>query len=359
MGSVSQTPSGKWRVLIRIKGHSPVCKTFTTERKAREFERDAERKLRSGESLGISLTISEAVARFREFRDKGTRPIETGRTEDYYLRHISAEIGHIKVASLTTNHLIAWCRERADGGTGPATMGSEISKLGTVLRFISASTNNPMMDVVKASYPLLDYNGLVGASKHRSRRPSPEEVKKLRGSLPPILSLAMDFAIATGLRRGEITRILWDDLDVQRKCVLVRDRKHPTKKLGNHILVPLTAHSGIDAWALLESVPRTDKRIFPLVNEWVSDTFKTVCDSIGIVDLHFHDMRHEAASRFFEAGLQIHQVAVLTGHKNWRNLQRYTQIRPETLHVLGTDLGTRQDRDSPRSEPQGLNTSAG
>jgi site-specific recombinase XerD len=50
--------------------------------------------------------------------------------------------------------------------------------------------------------------------------------------------------------------------------------------------------------------------------------------------LHFHDLRHEGTSRLFEAGLSIEKVALVTGHKDWRMLQRYTNLKPEDLHKL-------------------------
>ena len=51
----------------------------------------------------------------------------------------------------------------------------------------------------------------------------------------------------------------------------------------------------------------------------------------GIIDLRFHDLRHEATSRFFEKGLNVMEVAAITGHKDLRMLQRYTHLRAEDL----------------------------
>ena len=47
--------------------------------------------------------------------------------------------------------------------------------------------------------------------------------------------------------------------------------------------------------------------------------------------LHFHDLRHEATSKFFEKGLNVMEVATITGHKDLRMLQRYTHLRAEDL----------------------------
>jgi integrase len=51
----------------------------------------------------------------------------------------------------------------------------------------------------------------------------------------------------------------------------------------------------------------------------------------GVVGLRFHDLRHEATSRFFEKGLNVMEVAAITGHRDLRMLQRYTHLRAADL----------------------------
>jgi site-specific recombinase XerD len=66
----------------------------------------------------------------------------------------------------------------------------------------------------------------------------------------------------------------------------------------------------------------------------VSDTFKAACDAAGVVDLHFHDLRHHGISLLFERGYQIQQVVLVSGHRDWRHLRRYTNLKPEDLHNI-------------------------
>jgi integrase len=54
----------------------------------------------------------------------------------------------------------------------------------------------------------------------------------------------------------------------------------------------------------------------------------------GITGLRFHDLRHEAASRLFERGLNPMQVAAITGHKSLQMLKRYTHLRAVDLVAL-------------------------
>ena len=50
-----------------------------------------------------------------------------------------------------------------------------------------------------------------------------------------------------------------------------------------------------------------------------------------MTDLHFHDLRHEAVSRFVEMGLSDQEVAAISGHKSMQMLKRYTHLRAEDL----------------------------
>ena len=59
---------------------------------------------------------------------------------------------------------------------------------------------------------------------------------------------------------------------------------------------------------------------------------------VGITDLHFHDLRHEAISRYFEMGLSVPEVALISGHRDYRMLFRYTHLRAENI-VKKLDIG--------------------
>ncbi|MFD0321514.1 tyrosine-type recombinase/integrase [Lysobacter gummosus] len=142
------------------------------------------------------------------------------------------------------------------------------------------------------------------------------------------MSDIVDFAIGTGKRESEITRLLWEDLDLTTRTALLRDAKHPRDKDGNHQRFPLLG----DMWELVQRQPRTHTKIFPYNSKSVGTAFRRNCVALGIKNLTFHDLRHEATSRLFEQGYAIEQVAAVTLHRSWEELKRYTQLRPETLH---------------------------
>jgi integrase len=120
--------------------------------------------------------------------------------------------------------------------------------------------------------------------------------------------------------------------------LMIRDRKDPREKKGNDQRIPLLAVSGYDAVALIQE-QRTirgneDDRIFPYFHKSAGAAFTRACRELEIDDLHFHDMRHEGTSRLFESGFEIQQVALVTGHKDWKMLRRYTHLKPESLHMI-------------------------
>ena len=144
----------------------------------------------------------------------------------------------------------------------------------------------------------------------------------------PFLDI-FNFSILTCMRIGEVCRLRWEDIDEEQRSVLVRDRKDPRKKVGNHMTVALLG----DAWDIAMRQPKKSELIFPYISRSVSAGFTRVCESINIEDLHYHDLRREGASRLFEAGFSIEEVAQVTGHKSLKLLwQVYTELYPKSLH---------------------------
>lgn len=79
--------------------------------------------------------------------------------------------------------------------------------------------------------------------------------------------------------------------------------------------------------------PTEGELIFPYNYRSVTAGFQRVRNSLGIVDLRYHDLRREGASRLFEKGYSIEEVAQVTGHRNLNILwQVYTQLFPHNLN---------------------------
>jgi integrase len=354
MGTITQTGPASFRVQIRRKDHKPITRTFRTRPEAVRFERATEAEIDAGRApvIAAGTTVGEAIQAYRELRDESPRPIKGQSNEHYMLSHLTAALGEEPVSALTPKRLAAWARTRREEGAGGYTIGMELSKLGTALRYASVTLRAPLADVVTAARPMLEHFQLVGPGTERDRRLLDGEEARLLAVCPQWFGDVLRFALATALRRGEIVRLQWADLDAKTRTVLVRDRKDPRRKVGNHQRIPLLNLAGHDAWAIVQRQPRVGDRIFPYTPELLSDTFAVVRQLAGCDDLVLHDMRHEATSRLFAAGYGIEEVALVTGHKNWRMLARYTQVKPESLHrapPAASDPDSRPRTDSPPS----------
>lgn len=333
-----------WRALVRRKGQPVYCKTFRTRAQADTWARAIEADIDAGRApaaatvVGQVLVLERVIEAYRDLRDR-SRPISDSSNEHYMLRHLVAGLGDLDATRLSPQDLAGYCTRRRDDGAGPYTCNMEVSKLGTVMRYGAMALKVQLPDAVAQARPLLTHLGLIGGGGRRERRPTDDELVRLVAHLEAeygrLYADAVRFAVSTAMRRGEIARLQWSDLDEPKRLVLVRDRKDPRRKAGNDQWVPLLP----DAWAVVQARPRSDDepRIFPVHEQTLSKYFKAACDALSIPDLHFHDLRHEGTSRLFEDGYAIQEVAMVTGHKDWRHLRRYTQLRPEDLHRPAAD----------------------
>jgi integrase len=261
------------------------------------------------------------------------------------LEALKRDLGKCRIGHLDRSRLIDFGRARAEAGAGPVTLGIDIGAIKLVLTHAAAvhglDVSSEPVDLARIALKRL---GLIGKGNERDRRPTRRKLERLprlfdanpRLTIP--MTRIMYFAVATAMRLDEICRIAWRDIDPERRMLLVRDRKDPRSKSGNDQRIPLFAATGHDAWAMVKAqaaaLGNVCGKVFPYNSRSVGTAFRRACRELQIDDLHFHDLRHEGTSRLFEAGFAIEQVALVTGHKDWKMLRRYTHIRPEMLHSL-------------------------
>lgn len=284
-----------------------------------------------------NITVGELIDRYLDDPKLGNELKRTKRKCLEMLRRY--DISSYLVCDFHASDIIKHMRERIETGISPATAYHDFSYLKSVFSAAKPVWNLNISDApfIEAK-PMLEHMQLIGKSKRRSRRPTSEEIDRL---LPEIrkremhksatipLSDIFQFSILTCMRIGEICALRWDDLDKVKRTILVRDRKDPRKKIGNHMRVPLLG----DAFLILMKQPKHSELVFPYKSKSVSSAFQRVRTKLGIQDLRYHDLRREGASRLFEEGYRLEQVAQVTGHKDLKVLWNvYTSLNPEDLH---------------------------
>ena len=143
---------------------------------------------------------------------------------------------------------------RADQGAGPVPLRIDIGVTKMIITHAAAVHGLDIFpEPVDLARVALKRLGLIGKGTERDRRPTTDELNRLlrcfddneRLTLP--MTRIVKFAVATAMRLDEICRVEWTDLDVDRRMLLIRDRKDPRNKTGDDQRIPLFAATGFDA----------------------------------------------------------------------------------------------------------------
>ncbi|WP_069234550.1 MULTISPECIES: tyrosine-type recombinase/integrase [Burkholderia] len=340
MATFSHLPSGKWRAQVR-RGGVYRAATFDRKREAQDWAAAVEGQLNHVAASGFApipkgATLGDLIDKYVENLEA-----EPGKTKSATLAMLKRDqLGAVKLTGLNAVVLRDFIDRRRKDGAGGVTIAADLSFLSAVLKWARHARHIDVPDhLALEARASLKHRGLNARSQERDREPTDEELTRLyaywkasprqRIDMPTICR----FALATGMRLGEICGLQIEDVDRERRTVIIRDRKDPKEKIGNNQTVPLLP----DAWAIVSPLieGRTGGSVFGVAAASASTAFTRACAAVepAIIDLHFHDLRHRATAAFFRAGLGIPQVALLTGHKTWAMLRRYTSIKPEDVHA--------------------------
>lgn len=338
MPTFSQLPSGRWRVQVR-RGGTYKAATFDRKREAEDWARTVESQAKLVAVQGYApppaaATLADLIERYIELHAK-----EPGRSKAATLAMLKADpVGKVRLQSLSALTFRDFVDRRVKAGAGGVTIAGDLSTLSAVLKWGRHARRLDLpVELATDARRDLPYRGLKTRSNERDREPTDAELARLyahwddnQAQRIPMSTLCR-FALASAMRLGEICRIQIEDVDHIARTVVIRDRKDPREKLGNDQTVPLLPA----AWAIVEPLikDRSSGEVFPYRAASVSTAFTRACADLGIDDLHFHDLRHRATADLFRMGLDIPRVALLTGHKTWAQLKRYTNIKPADVHA--------------------------
>jgi integrase len=302
----------KWQAQIRLHGHPATSRTFTLKNDAEVWARQVEASVERGDFPDSLRSLKGINLRqLLERYEQTITPLKKGRAaEKYLLRTIKSHpIASLCLDKLTPAMVTNYRDERLRT-VSPSSVRRELAILQHCLEVAKnewgvALQQNPVSKIKKPA-----------PGKARERRITVEELERLRTALDNcrngLLSNITQFAIHTGMRRGEILSIRWSDINFDAGTVYLADTKN-----GEARTVPVSSLA-------LAALPATDnramdERVFPLSPNAVRLGWERLKRRAGINDLDFHDLRHEAISRFFELGLSIPEVALISGHRDFKN----------------------------------------
>lgn len=338
MATVTKTPSGTWKAVIRKVGWPTASKTFRTKRDAEDWARRTEDEMVRGvfvqRALAERQTLEKALDRYlREVTV--TKSDFTQRGERSKAKQLVEKLGKYSLAAITPDIVAQYRDDRLVEGKSNNTVRLELALLGhlftvAIQEWGMGLTYNPVANIRKPS---------PGEGRDRRLRQD-EETMLLQAAdshSNPMLGWIVRIALATGMRSNEIVTLKRSQVDVQKRVVVLTKTKN-----GSSRTVPLSLEATRVFKLALSNPVRPIDCDLVFFGEPGKDTktrrpytfnkiFLQLKKRIGLEDLHFHDLRHEAVSRLVEAGLSDQKVAAISGHRSMQMLKRYTHLRGEDL----------------------------
>jgi integrase len=293
--------------------------------------REVKEALANGEPLPTEDTFGIVAKRYVEYQRKRCAAgqisqQEMNRQKGIVEQHLIPFFGSTKLASIRPSKVNAYIESR----TGEVSAGTIIKETNVLKHFFGVACD--VWELIPAN-PARRVR-MPEAPEGRTRHLEPAELQKLLLACPPWLRPIVGLAVSTGMRRGELMRIRWKDVDVKNGRILLS-----LTKSGKPRFAYLNQLSS-QVIASLEPDGRPPKELlFPgLTPEQVTVAFIRACQAAGIEDFSLHDLRHTFASQLRMKGADLHTVGQLLGHKDLRMTARYSHLNPEYLGTAASKL---------------------
>jgi integrase len=243
-------------------------------------------------------------------------------------------------------HYRAWRRaslSRFRRQVMPATVNRELA----VLRHMFNVTRKGVLRLKGGAPPENPVSQVAFEREHneRDRVLSAEEFTQVYQAAVYWLKPMALLAYQTGMRRGEIVHLRWDQVDLTRGIIRLRSSDTKTHEAR---VIPMTlgirdvlslCPRGVGA-SLLFLSPATGRPYTPAA---VSLAFQRACRQAGITGATFHDLRHTFVTNARRAGIDYFRIMAMTGHKTLRMFQRYNLVDEQDLREAISQLDTYMD----------------
>ncbi|WP_426195515.1 integrase [Massilia sp. DWR3-1-1] len=323
MASILNRGPHQWQVTIRRKGYPPQTKTFETKKRAEAWATIVESEMARGVFADRTeverTTLGDLVKRYSEEVSPTKLSCRTELvTSRRLLRH---PLALRPLATLRSVDFARYRNQRLSEGAANASVRLELAYLSTMFNTArkewSIEVRNFLEQVRKPP-----------ATPGRKRRLLGDEESRLlaaaRKSKAPAFELCVILAIETGMRAGNIMELCWEDVDFEHHLIYVERTKN-----GDELVAPLSEKA--EAFLKSYQCPSKTGRIATFYDSAaLSAAFRVACAKAGIKGLHYHDLRHDAATRL-APHVTTATLAKLLGWKTLQMAMRYYNPTPAEL----------------------------
>lgn len=318
MATITERGDYQFQAIIRRKGYPAQTKTFESRADAERWIREIETNIDSGyfrDRREVErTTLGQALQRYLDVitPTKRGKVAEKNRIQKLQSHPISLR----PLASLRAKDYVEYRDERLKS----VSANSVRLELALLSHFYTIAIKEWSMPL---EHELRNVRK-PPPGQGRERRLEGDEESRLRQAIhrpqgvrsAVWLEACLDLALETGMRAGEILSLEWRQVKLEAGTIRLEMTKN-----GSARTVPLT----LKAVETLRHLPRDiNGKVIPNFHDTsgLDRAFKRVCNAANITDLHFHDLRHEAASRFAPA-MTVQTLAKIMGWKTIQMAMRY------------------------------------
>lgn len=332
MASIAQYRGKTWRAIVRRAGFKPVTRTFTNKLDAERWAAELESGMLNrglAPAPRAAGTVRELLERFR---DEVTPGRKGARWEAVRINHFvaTADFVHRRLDQISPADIKAW-RDTRLKSIAPSSVNREWNLLSGIFSHAIKEWDAPLRE-----NPMHLAQRPKGKGRERTRRWTQNDLDRLLATCawdpekkPAVgrdyVPWAVLLGIETAMRLGELCALKVKDVFVEDRYVVLHDSKNghgrtvPLTKKAQELFLQLT--QGLDA----------DAPVFPLSSDSLGLYFREKRNKAGLVDIRFHDTRHEAATRLSKKFANVLQLSAVTGHRSLQSLKRYYNPTPSEL----------------------------
>lgn len=348
MATLVKTASGTWKAVIRKAGWPTTAKTFRTKRDADDWSRRTEDEMVRGayiqrataDRMTVELALKRYLAEVVPTKRASSQVADIKRSAI-----LNKHLGKYSLAALNPEIIAKFRDMRLAGEDRIGSSGKPQPRANNTVRLDLALLGHLYTVAIKEWGVGLPSNPVKNIRRPapgpgRNRRLTPDEESSILAAVDdhsnPMLGWIVRIALETGMRLSEIVTLRRQQVDTSRRIVRLLKTKNTQPRT-----VPLTtAATALFQQALAHPIrpAETDMIFFGepgrsgIRGPYAFDrTWQEIKKQQDLRDFHFHDLRHEAVSRFVEAGFSDQEVSAISGHKSMQMLKRYTHLRAEDL----------------------------
>ncbi len=264
-----------------------------------------------------NYTFNELATEYHKWAE---RQKSYHKSKIYLISQLTQMFGNLPLKRFNSMLLEQYQTEKLKHGNKPATVNRLLS---TISHMFTKAVEWDMVDdtMIKKIRKVK----LLPEGNKRLRFLNKEECQALIQACSPHLQPIVITALNTGMRKGEILGLRWDQVDLNHGFILLDKTKNGERR---EIPINQTLKDTLQSLTIKMGSPYVF--IDSLGNRYgdVKKSFKTALKKVEIDDFRFHDLRHTAASHLIMAGVDLTTVKELLGHKDISQTLRYSHLAP-------------------------------